>query len=113
MDAVVGHADLPPDVLQPRACLVADLLLADDAALDLGGQVCEGFKGVKIDVQAVGQLFCRLVAAVGFCPACGLQDLADPQELPGAQDAPDLQPFQGVADGIAAGKGKAAFFYDP
>ena len=110
---ITGQTDLAADVLQPRAGLVADLLLADDAAVNLARQIGEGLDLVKVDVQAVGGLVHCLVAAVGLCPAGGFQDLADAKELSGSQGSADLQALQGVAHRIAAGEGQAALLHDP
>ena len=84
MDPVICKADLPAYLLQGRACIVADLLLADDAPFNLGRQNGKGFDLFKIRIQTICKIVRCLVASVGFRTVCSREKLADAQQFSGS-----------------------------
>ena len=81
MDFFVDAVHAAPDALERGACVVADLLLAENTAVDLIGQGGQWLQLFEINVQAVRGFLLGVVPPVGFRPPGILQQPADPQQL--------------------------------
>ena len=66
MNSVVGDSHAAPDMFQGRACIVGNLLLGEDTAVNL---VCNGrkrFQSVKPDVERIAGNIVPLSAAISL-----------------------------------------------
>ena len=66
MHLVVDSADAAADLLQRRAGVVTDLILGDDATVDLVRQRSERFQLIEIGVEAVGGILLCIMAPLRF-----------------------------------------------
>ena len=84
VDLFIDAVHAAPDPFQSGTGVVADLLLAENTAVDLIGQRGQRFQLFKIGVQTVRRFLLGVVPPIGFRPPGVLQKLTDPQQLPAA-----------------------------
>ena len=113
MDLVIESVDAPADSLQRTAGIVADLLLADDAALDFICKERQRLQLFKIAVKTIGQILLCIVASVCFHTGRLTEQPADAQQFPGAECASDLQPLHRFFHRGGVAERDPAFPYNP
>ena len=98
MDFVCRDLHLAADMVESRACVVGDLILAENAAGDLTVDIRQRFQSAEHLIERViRQLRIFRVASIVFCPGRACQKSADGEKLHDAQGTADLQTFQGIS----------------
>ena len=113
MHLVVDLAHGTADALKRRACVVADLILLQDAPPDLGGQRSHRFQLLEQRIQAVLGLVTGLVPSIRFDASCGFQQFADAEQFAASKGGAHLQALQRVSYRIASAKRRPALLDDP
>ena len=84
MDLVVDLAHGAADPLKLRACIIADLILGKDTAVDFCGHQAKRLQLSKKGIQAVSFRVVIVPSSVSLCMAGSLKELADSKEFPTA-----------------------------
>ena len=112
MDLVIRQPDLAAHRLKSRTGIVGNILLIEDAAADLPGQIGERLYEVKEGIQAVPVLFIGVTPAPGLDPQGGLQGAGQIQQLGNADGSADFQAQQASGQVADAGKRDTSLFID-
>ena len=112
MDPVVNPRNVPADMFQRAAGIVADLIFGKDTPFNLRHKGSERLQLIKIDVQTVRRILLGIMPAVRFHTGGVRQETADPQQFRDAKSASDLQTLHGLFHRGSVAERDPAFLYD-